>query len=189
MTRINCSTHNIIMALWCPYFVLTAPMDVSHTTSPVFLNPRNLCAASAVSGFALVLVYESHFASCCGLAPPSCPRQCFQPSGTCTKSWLCVICPVCAHRWHPQIIARTARCSFLPAQPRWTRSTHLTLCSRPLGICVCALFAMVLQLNHQFCTQLARTTADQTTITSLHTDSGVPGCPLLDFIIPVLCTL
>jgi hypothetical protein len=123
------------------------------------------------------------------LAPPTCPRQCFQPSGTCTKSWLCVICPVCAHRWHPQIIARTARCSFLPAQPRWTRSTHLTLCSRPLGICVCALFAMVLQLNHQFCTQLARTTADQTTITSLHTDSGVPGCPLLDFIIPVLCTL
>jgi hypothetical protein len=107
-----------------------------------------VCVLSTVSGFAFVLVNKSLLASllrvCISRTPELSipvsfyrPRPCFRLPGTHTKRRLRVVRPLCMYRWHPQFTARTARCSFLPAQPRLMCSTHLTPCFWPPGMCVC----------------------------------------------------
>jgi hypothetical protein len=85
----------------------------------------------------------------------TCSNLCFRPPGTHTKRRLCVIRPVCAYRWHPQLTARTAWYSERSAHTRWTCSTHFTLPFRPSRIGVCSLFCLVLMSFPEFYTQLA----------------------------------
>jgi len=81
----------------------------------------------------------------------------------CVCVWLCMcgcVCVVvcvcaCVYRWHPQFTARTARCSFLPAQTQGTLSTHVTPRFRPPEMCVSAVFRLVLMPFWEFSTQLA----------------------------------
>jgi len=54
-----CTHASASRTAWCSFFAHTTPMDVSHTPSPVFLTPRNVCGGSVLSVMAPVLAMDA----------------------------------------------------------------------------------------------------------------------------------
>jgi len=110
---------------------------------------RNVWGGSVLAGIASVFVLVVRRACMARnpkLSPPAPPtpvRLCIWLAGTHSKCQFCDIWPVCVCVCVDdlvQITSRTARCSFLLAQTRWTCSTHYcTLPFWPSGVRLCHL--------------------------------------------------
>ena len=122
---------------WCSFFALTPDGRDAHTLSRVF-DPqecvwRLFCPCWHLCSQRTLFVCSSALAL---QRPLICPHRHLpfalgyvfnsQEHIQTVGYALCAIRPVCGHRWHHQFTAHTARCSFLPAQPRWTSSTQFT---------------------------------------------------------------